>query len=171
METLGVAIPARFLTYSENDREGMRNLSAWKIVVFLLWLMLTIFVIYRTPTKIEAKERLEVMIQDLGDLANNFTVLSRYENAKPGSALVIYSLDASSFDGEKFIAIRNSLKGRGWEFSGESDDLYVMCKNGMKASISKKPVKKMLDRLERRIFSVSMEFNSGTEDHCRQRAH
>ena len=44
-----------------------------------------------------------------------------------------------------------------------------MCKSGMKASFAEKSDKPELDRVGRRIFSVSMEFNAGTEDFCRRR--
>lgn len=44
-----------------------------------------------------------------------------------------------------------------------------MCKSGMKASFSEKSDTQESDRVRRRVFSVSMEFNAGIEDFCRRR--
>lgn len=63
------------------------------------------------------------------------------------------------------------MKEQGWIFVSEDDREYMMCKNGIKTSISKGPVKQVLGGVERHIFSVSMEFNSGTENFCRRKAH
>ncbi|WP_174981083.1 hypothetical protein [Burkholderia lata] len=149
----------------------MKKFSAKKIIIFLLWAVLALWVISRTPTGSVTKERLGVMVVDMGYLFGNSTILSRHENAKSGAALAVYDVDASTFSDKKSIALKESLKERGWTFAGEGDGVYVMCKSGMKFSISSVPNKEVVNGLERRTFSVSMEFNAGTEDFCRRRMH
>ncbi|MBY4728875.1 MULTISPECIES: hypothetical protein [Burkholderia] len=79
----------------------MKKLSAWKIFIFFLWVILAIWVIFRNPSQSTAKEKLEIMVGDLSYLLKNSTILSRHENAKSGAALALYNVDASNFDEEK----------------------------------------------------------------------
>lgn len=78
-------------------------------------------------------------------------------------------MDESNFDDEKIRIFKNYLEEKGWVFVSEDDRAYVMCKSGMKFSISKVSGKFALNESERCSFSVSMEFNAGTEDFCRRR--
>lgn len=147
----------------------MKKLSTRNIVIFLLWIILAIWIISRTPTSLIAKERLDAMVADLDYLLNNSAILSRHESAKAGAALALYDVDASTFDEEKANMLKESLEKKGWVFIGKDDRAYVMCKSGMKASISRISDKNVVNGLEKRTFLVSMEFNAGTEDFCRRR--
>ncbi|WP_175952279.1 hypothetical protein [Burkholderia sp. BCC0405] len=147
----------------------MKRLSTKKVIFFLVWVVLGVWVISRTPTVSTAKAKLEIMTADLSYLFDNATILSRRESAKTGAALALYDVDASTFGEEKEKFLKNSLKEKGWVFLGVDDGAYVMCKSGMKASLAEKSDKQELDRMGRRVFSVSMEFNAGTEDFCRRR--
>ncbi|MGU3777824.1 hypothetical protein [Burkholderia metallica] len=147
----------------------MKKFSTKGVIFFLMWAALGGWVISRTPTVSTTKEKLEIMISDLSYLFDNAVILSRHENAKTGAALVIYDVDAQTFGEEKEKFLKNSLKKRGWVFWGVDGGVYVMCKSGMKASFSEKYGKPELDGMGKRIFSVSIEFNAGTEDFCRRR--
>ncbi|WP_155696673.1 hypothetical protein [Burkholderia stagnalis] len=147
----------------------MKKVSVKGIIVFLMWIISAIWVISRTPTGPLAKERLGVVVKDLDYLFKNSIIFSRHENAKSGSAIALYGVDLSTFDDEKVQILKGSLKGRGWVFVGENDRAYVMCKSGMKLSISKVTENEAVSGPQRRAFSVSMEFNAGTEDFCRRR--
>ncbi|WP_124455911.1 hypothetical protein [Burkholderia sp. Bp8992] len=147
----------------------MKKISTKKILVFSLWIILATWVILRNPTSSTTKERLDVAVKDLDYLFKNSVILSRHETAKSGAALAMYDVDASTLDDKKAGILKDSLKERGWVFVGEDDRAYVMCKSGMKFSISRSPDKEVTNEFERRAFSVSMEFNAGTEDFCRRR--
>ncbi|WP_155754528.1 hypothetical protein [Burkholderia stagnalis] len=147
----------------------MKKLSAKKALFFLGWVVLGVWVISHTPTNSTAKERLRIMTSDLSYLFDNSVILSRHENAKTGAALALYDVDASTFGEDKKKNLENSLEKKGWRFWGVDGDTYVMCKNGMKASFTGNSDKSKLDGTERRIFSVSMEFNAGTKDFCRRK--
>ncbi|WP_159068970.1 hypothetical protein [Burkholderia metallica] len=147
----------------------MKKFSTKEVILFFVWATLGVWVISRTPTISTAKAKLQIMTSDLSYLFDNATILSRYENAKTGAALVLYRVDASTFDEEKEKFLKNSLRNRGWVFWGVDRGAYVMCKSGMKASLAEKSDKPELDRAGRRVFSVSIEFNAGTEDFCRRR--
>ncbi|WP_162631755.1 hypothetical protein [Burkholderia sp. JP2-270] len=149
----------------------MKKLSVKKALFFLIWMALGVWVVSRTPTISTAKGKLEIMTADLSYLFDNATILSRHENAKTGAALALYDVDASTFGEEKENFLKNSLKKKGWVFLGRDGDAYVMCKSGMKASFAERSDKTELDSMGKRIFSVSMEFNAGTEDFCRRRMH
>ncbi|WP_143135883.1 hypothetical protein [Burkholderia ubonensis] len=149
----------------------MKKLSAKNIIIFILWIMLATWVIFRNPTGSATKERLDIAVKDLDYLFKNSIILSRRESAKSGAALALYDVDVSTFGDEKVEMLKRYLKEKGWVFVGEDDRAYVMCKSGMKFCISRLPDKAVVNGLERRAFSVSIEFNAGTEDFCRRRTH
>ncbi|WP_124626623.1 hypothetical protein [Burkholderia sp. Bp9012] len=147
----------------------MKKLSAKEVIFFLIWVVLGVWVISRTPTISTAKTKLEIMTSDLSYLFDSSTILSRRESAKTGSALALYDVDASNFGEEKEKFLKDSLEKRGWVFLGRDGGAYVMCKSGMKASFAEKSDAQESDRVGRPVFSVSMEFNAGAEDFCRRR--
>jgi hypothetical protein len=139
-----------------------------KTILFVLWAVLMVWIVARTPTASVAKGKLSVMVSDLDDLFKSATLLSRHENAKTGAALALYEVDASTWSKEKSDHLKKHLEAKGWVPAHEQDYAYVMCKGGMKASISKSADESVIRGLRRYIFSVSMEFNAGTEDFCRR---
>ncbi|WP_159086576.1 hypothetical protein [Burkholderia sp. LA-2-3-30-S1-D2] len=96
----------------------MKKLSAKKVIFFLIWVVLGVWVISRTPTISTAKTKLEIMTSDLSYLFDSSTILSRHESAKTGSALALYDVDASTFGEEKEKFLKNSLEKRGGCFWG-----------------------------------------------------
>ncbi|WP_152603188.1 MULTISPECIES: hypothetical protein [Burkholderia] len=147
----------------------MRKISGRKIIFFAIWIILAVWLIFRNPTASVTKDRLDVAVRDLDYMFKNSTILSQNENAKSGSAIALYSVDLSNFGDEKVEALKGFIKEKGWVLVSEDDRVYVMCKSGMKISISRVPDKVIVNGLERRTFSVSMEFNAGTESFCRRR--
>ncbi|WP_143750160.1 hypothetical protein [Caballeronia ptereochthonis] len=144
----------------------MKKLSARNLILLILWLPLMIWVVARTPSHTAAEENLKTMVSDLDFMFKNGTVLSRHENAKTGAALVLYNVDASTWDEKKAVMLKDSLIAKGWRSIEENSHVYVMCKNEMKASISRKADQISVKGSEKTVYSVSMEFNAGTKDYC-----
>jgi len=113
-----------------------------------------------------AEGNLMTMISDLDFMFKNGTVLSKHENAKTGAALALYNIDASTWGEKKAMMLKDSLIAKGWAFVEENSNFYVMCKNEMKALISRKAEKIAVGGMEKAGYSVSMEFNAGTKDFC-----
>nr|WKF57915.1 hypothetical protein HUO10_002409 [Paraburkholderia busanensis] len=136
-------------------------------MLLILCLLLMVWVVVRTPSQAVAEENLKIMISDLDFMFKNGTILSSCENAKTGAALALYDVDAATWDEKKAAALKDSLAAKGWTPAEENSHVYVMCKNKMKASISKNNEKMFVKGLEKSTYSVSMEFNAGTKDFCR----
>lgn len=49
----------------------MRETSTKKVIIFVLWIVLAVWVISRNPTGSTAREKLDVAIKDLDYLLNN----------------------------------------------------------------------------------------------------
>ncbi|AME26516.1 MULTISPECIES: hypothetical protein [Burkholderiaceae] len=144
----------------------MKKDSARNLILLMLWLTLMIWLVARTPPRTETEGRLKTMVADLDFMFRNGSVLSKHENAKTGAALALYNLDALTWGGQKAVMLKGSLATKGWTAVDENSHIFVMCKNGMKASISRDADKISVNGLEKAAYSVSMEFNAGTKDFC-----
>lgn len=106
------------------------------------------------------------MVLDLDFMFKNGTVLSKHENDKTGAALTLYNVDASTWGEKKAVMLKDSLAAKGWIPVEENSRVYVICKNEMKALISRAAEKVSVKGSEKDIYSVSMEFNAETRDFC-----
>ncbi|WP_156924632.1 hypothetical protein [Burkholderia sp. WSM2230] len=144
----------------------MKKFPTRNFILLMLWLPLMIWIVGRTPPHTMAEEKLKTMVSDLDFMFKNGAVLSRYENAKTGAALALYKVDASTWDEKKVVMLKDYLAAKGWTSMEENSHMYVMCKNEMKASISRKVDHIFVNGSEKTAYLVSMEFNAGTKDYC-----
>ncbi|WMY09816.1 hypothetical protein [Paraburkholderia phenoliruptrix] len=144
----------------------MKNISIRNLLLLMLWITLTIWVVTRTPSRTVAEGKLETMVLDLDFMFKNGTVLSKHENDKTGAALTLYNVDASTWGEKKAVMLKDSLAAKGWIPVEENSRVYVICKNEMKALISRAAEKVSVKGSEKDIYSVSMEFNAETRDFC-----
>jgi hypothetical protein len=116
----------------------MKKSSTKNLILLVLWFAMMIWLVAPTPSRTAAERKLTTMVSDLDFMFKNGTVLYKHENAKTGAALALYNIDASSWGGEKAAMLKNALAAKGWTSVKENSEEFVMCKNEMKASISRK---------------------------------
>ncbi|GAB2883047.1 hypothetical protein GCM10027093_18060 [Paraburkholderia jirisanensis] len=107
------------------------------------------------------------MISELDFMFKNGIILFKHENSKTGAALALYNIDASTWGERKTMMLKDSLIAKKWVSVENTTQTYIMCKNEIKMSISRKITKAYYNGVEKDVYSVSAEFNSGTKYFCK----